>query len=122
MSDDAEKIKKELREAGVAFKDDLKQPKDYDREISELRDAVAKRLAEKSESPKPQAEHLHATHSSDRFCSDCGSENPDYSEDQVKCVDCGRPIGTVKEAEKVKKCRHCGSESGGEHSSKGYTL
>ena len=66
--------------------------------------------------------HEHAVHSWDKTCSDCGENNPDYSENQYKCVDCDKPMGTKTEASKSKACPHCSSVEGAYSEEEGYTI
>ena len=41
--------------------------------------------------------HIHATHSTDKFCKNCGEKNADYVEPETICADCQTPLGTEKE-------------------------
>ena len=66
--------------------------------------------------------HVHAVHSWDKTCSDCGEENPDYSKNQYQCVNCDNPIGTREEASKAKACPHCSSVEGAYSEEEGYTI
>lgn len=64
--------------------------------------------------------HEHSTHSWDKTCSDCGEDNPDFTENQYHCVDCEKPMGTKEEASKAKACPHCSSTEGAYNEEEGF--
>jgi len=59
---------------------------------------------------EPEPEHVHATHSSDKFCKTCGEKNPDYKQPETMCKNCNEPTGTFEEMKKDSRCKNCGSE------------
>jgi hypothetical protein len=69
-----------------------------------------------------EKKHEHSTHSWDKTCIDCGEDNPDYAENQYKCIDCEGEMGTKEEASKAKACPHCSSDEGAYNEEEGYTF
>ena len=55
--------------------------------------------------------HVHATHSTDKFCKNCGEKNADYVEPETICADCHEPLGSEKETKDFKACKNCGSHN-----------
>jgi len=67
--------------------------------------------APRVEEQAPAAEvKQHARSITDRFCPECGDENPDFK-DEAWCVDCSRPLGAKDNLPKLKACPNCGSKS-----------
>jgi len=55
--------------------------------------------------------HVHATHSTDKYCKNCGEKNEDYVEPETICADCQTPLGSEKETKDFKACKNCGSHN-----------
>jgi len=124
MIEDAIEIRLAERDAKSKNKNDIEQLS------GKIDKALAKRTkSDDSEehvhddSSSQNAQHVHATHSSDEYCPTCNEKNPDFQSDQAVCKDCGEPVGTVAEIEKgdVTTCRSCGGHEA-EHKSRGYSL
>jgi len=104
------------------------QPKDYSNELNSLSEKLdslheASHKHEHAENTHNDSmKHEHAVHSWDKTCSDCGENNPDYSDEQYQCVDCDEPMGTKDEATKAKACPHCSSDEGAYNEEEGYTF
>jgi len=77
----------------------------------ELNQIIEEKIKEKQPEHDHNNEHIHAVHSYDKYCTDCGTENPDYKEPEFFCANkqCQHPIGTPEEAQNSKKCTKCGS-------------
>jgi hypothetical protein len=57
----------------------------------------------KNKEPKTKS---HVAKKSDRYCSDCGEDNPNYKEDSTKdCIECGENVETEQ-----KYCTNCGEK------------
>ena len=67
--------------------------------------------APKEEEQAPAAEvKQHARSITDRFCPECGDEDPSFL-DESWCVNCSRPLGAKANLPKLKACPNCGSKS-----------
>ena len=73
-----------------------------------LSDLVDQQIEKKTQEPDG---HIHATHSTDKFCKNCGEKNADYVEPETICADCQTPLGTEKETKDFKACKNCGSHN-----------
>jgi hypothetical protein len=95
--------------------DSLKQ------KLLSLQEETSHHHAEETMKPD-EKKHDHSTHSWDKTCSDCGEDNPDFTDKQYKCVDCDESMGTKEEATKAKACSHCSSNEGAYSEEEGYTF
>lgn len=80
MSDPADtaeqELEKYLSKKNYATKNDIKH--------------IESHLSEQKKETTP--EHIHATHSYDKFCPGCGGPNPDFKEPDLFCKDCDHPV------------------------------
>jgi len=76
-----------------------------------IKDEFEKLKNENNEKSNTEEKHNHAVRSFDKFCTDCGSENPDYKKSEFFCANCESPLGSEDDVLNTKACYNCGSNS-----------
>jgi hypothetical protein len=118
VTDDGETNVKELKLEGVEFI--LRENERLKKRLRgfEGRSAAQKRAevpnlpAEPQTKPEDALSPKHFVRSWEKTCPDCGEANPEFV-NETKCGSrdgggCGRPLGSIKEASKIKACPDCG--------------
>ncbi len=85
-----------------------------DQKVNDHIKSLKEEMKNSTDAKEPQEiknTHTHATRSFDKFCTDCGSENPDYKKSDFFCSECNSPLGSENDVLNSKVCYNCGSSN-----------